>query len=409
MDARQRTALFYAARSDLPGTLKSLQHAGAILDKRDDRGYNALDAALAVGAQAAATELRAQGVHANVVSVGPRQGGKFDAAHPGEIYRGWPALALAVSRNDTASVQQLLDAGGNANLRLPVGDSLLQVAADAHAIDSLPLLVARGADTNALDHTGHTALWLAASRNDLAVIKALLKAGVKPDAHAVTEQTPLFAALRAPHSDDVVPLLLAAGANPDIADARGQTPLILAAANGQVAIVQMLLAQHVKTDAEDHERRTALWHAAAFGSRAVVVVLLAAGASREATDARGLTVLHAAAAQKEASVLAPLLSTTAGLNTRSTAGDTPLLIAAAAGHAEVVQALLVQNPELDLQNKTGDTALIAASRAGFTNICHLLLAARANPSLRNNVGVTAKDIAVGRGFVAIANELSGKG
>ena len=103
-DAEQRTALFYAARADRPRNADALQHAGAALDAKDGRGYNALDAALVVGADEAAAELRSLGMHANRVTVDPgRQSGKFDPAHPGEIYRGWPPLALAVARNDTAS------------------------------------------------------------------------------------------------------------------------------------------------------------------------------------------------------------------------------------------------------------------------------------------------------------------
>ncbi len=119
-DAQQRTALFYAARADQPSTLRTLQHAGALLDARDGRGYNALDAALAVSADAAAGELRSLGLHANQVTADPaRHSGKFDPSRPGDIYRGWPALALAVARNDTAGVQQLLAAGGDANLHVP--------------------------------------------------------------------------------------------------------------------------------------------------------------------------------------------------------------------------------------------------------------------------------------------------
>src|SRR5260221_7196861 len=185
VDAERRTALFYAARADRVDNIIALQHAGAALDVRDSRGYNAYDAALVVGAEAAGAELRTLGVGANSVTGEPaRHGGKFDAAHPGEIYRGWPALALAVARNDTANVQQLLTAGGDANLRLPQGDPLLQVAADAHALPSMQLLLARGADATATDHSGHSALWLAASRNHRGGVKTLLEAGLRPDAHA---------------------------------------------------------------------------------------------------------------------------------------------------------------------------------------------------------------------------------
>jgi ankyrin repeat protein len=398
-DAEKRNALFYAARGNQPGNVRALQHAGVSLDARDGRDYNALDAAIAVDADAAATELRELGVHVHLVTL-ERRSGKFDPAHAGEIYRGWPPLALAVSRNDTATVQQLLAAGGDANLRLPQRDPLLQIAADAHALESLSLLLAHGANPLATDHSGHSALWLAAARNDLELVTALLKAGVK--------QTPLLAALRATHSE-VAQALLAAGASPDVVDAQGHTPLMLASAGGQIALVRTLLALHARTDTADPGGRTALWYAASSGSRDTVVALIGAGASADAVDATGLTALHAAAAQADATVLEPLLASASSLNKRSAGGDTALLIASAKGRTEVVKALLAQKPALDAQNSAGDTALIAASRGGYTAICHMLLAAGANKGLRNSASVSAADIAAGRGFAAIAKEIAGNG
>ena len=321
-DAERRTALFYAARANRPAIIERLQRANVLLDARDDRGYNALEAALAAGAAAAAEELRSLGMHTDLVAVGgERQSGRFDPAHPGDIYRGWPPLALAVSRNDTAAVKQLLDAGANANLRIPPGDTLLQVAADAHAMDALPLLLAHGADPIAADHAGHGVLWHAAVRNDVSVLKALLSAGVSPDAHAAGERTPLLAALRATHPD-AAQMLLAAGANPEATDAQGRTPLMLACAVGQAALARGLLAHHARIDAQDHAQRTALWYAAAAGSRDEVDALLAAGASPKVNDDLGLTVLHAAAAQQDAAVLERLLGADAPINQRSTGGDT---------------------------------------------------------------------------------------
>ena len=414
-DALKRTAVFYAARANHPEIIRTLQDAGANLGAQDERGYNALDDAVAVGADASASELRSLGVRANLVSVEPgRQTGKFDPAHPGEIYRGWPAIALAVARNDTASVQQQLGAGGNANLRLPAGmgqpqgDPLLQVAADAHSMQSLGLLLAHGADPSAADHAGHSALWLAAVRGDLPVVKELLSGGVSPDTHATSEKTPLLAALRATHPD-VAEALLAAGASPEATDAEGHTPLMLACASRELGLVKALLALHARTGVADRERRSALWYAASSGSRDAVVMLLSAGVSADLADTRELSVLHAAAAQPDAAVLEPLLTSGAAVNRRSVDGDTPLLIAAATGHADVVRVLLAHSPDLNAQNKAGDTALIAASRGGYTTICHLLLEAGANVVLRNVAGVSAGDMATGRGFAAIAREISGKG
>jgi ankyrin repeat protein len=408
-DREQRTALFYAARANRSATLQALHRADAALDARDARGYNALDDALAVGADAAAAQLRSLGVHANLMTGElKRANGKFDPSHPGVNYRGWPALALAVSRDDAAGVQQLLSAGGDVNLRVPPGDPLVHVAILAHATDSLSLLLAHGANALAGDHSGHSVLWLAATRNDLAAVKALLSAGVNPDAHATNESTPLLAALGATNAEELVKLLLDAGASPDSANAQGHTPLMIASSGGQVAPLRFLLAHHARTASQDREHRTALWYAAAGGSRDCVAALLDAGATQEADDVSGLTALHAAAAQTDAAVLTALLTSDGRLDRRSSSGDTPLLIAAATGHTDAVRALLALKPDLNVQNHAGDTALITASRGGHTAICQILLAAGANVSLRNGAGVSAADIATGRGFAAIAKELKNK-
>jgi ankyrin repeat protein len=407
IDAEHRTALFYAARANQPQAIAALRAAGARLDARDEHGYNALDAALAVNATAAAQALRDSGLQTHVVATAPARGGKFDPARPGDIYPNWPALALAVARDDTTAIRQLLDTGALSTLRPPPGESLLQIAVDARALDALALL-AHGASITATDHAGHTALWLAAARGDLAVIRALLAAGVAADTHAVAENTPLLAALHSAHAE-AAQALLDAGANQEAIDAQGRRPLMIAGATRQLPLVQWLLAHHVQVDAQDPQRRTALWYSVAMGSAAEVNALIRAGARPDVVDAQGQTVLHAAAAQGDAAVVQPLLAVATSLNQRSVnGGDTPLLIAAARGHAELVRELLKLHPDLDVQNHAGDTALLAAARGGHAAVCQLLLAAGSNTALRNVAGVTAAEVAQGRGFTSLARDLTSK-
>jgi ankyrin repeat protein len=405
-DNEGRTALFYAARGNRAMAILALQRAGAGLEAHDSRGYGILDAALVVGADEAATQLRALGLHAARVTVDPaRQSAAFDPARPGDIYRGWPPLAIAVSRDDSASVQQQLAAGGNPNLRLPGGGPLVQIAADVHAFKSLSVLLARGADASATDRAGHSTLWLAAAHNDAALVKALLDARVSADTHAPGEQTPLLVALGAAHPA-VAQMLLAAGADANAVDPQGRTPLMLACASGSTSLIANLLEHHGKIDAEDHEHRTAVLYAAAVGSRAAVTLLLNAGANPKAIDAQGATALHIVARQPGVDVLEPLLAIDLPLNRRDAQGDTPLLLAAATGNVEIVRTLLARSPDLNVQNGMGDTALIAASRGGYQQICHLLLAAGANKMLRNGAGISAGDVAAARGFTAITAELA---
>ncbi len=405
-DNSGRTALFYAARANQPAIVRVLFEAGVKLDVEDERGYNALDDALTVDAADAAGELRSLGVRAHVVAVGRgRQTGQFDPVRPGDLYRGWPPIALAVARNDTATVRQLLDAGANANQHVPQGDSLLQIAADSHALESLALLLSHAGNPAGTDRTGHTVLWIAANRGDLPVVKAILAEGVSPDVHADTEKAPLLAALDAEHVD-IALALLNSGANLDATDAEGRTALILASAAGATGLVKALLAKGARTGAEDREHRTALWYAASVGSLSEIDALLSAGGIQAVTDVHGLSILHAAALQPDPAVLAPLLALVTRVNEQNLAGDTPLMVAAARGHTDMVRAILARTPDLNAQNKAGDTALIAASRGGHAAICRLLIRAGANPSLRNSSGRSAADVALDRGFASIASELT---
>ena len=103
-------------------------------DALDLRGYTALDVAIASAATDGRARLRAFGAKATIAGgTHGRQTGKFDPAHARakSIVDG-RKLALAIARNDAATVQRLLDAGRR-NPRLPQGDTLLQAAADARA------------------------------------------------------------------------------------------------------------------------------------------------------------------------------------------------------------------------------------------------------------------------------------
>jgi ankyrin repeat protein len=407
-DSEHRTALFYAARSNRPGGIELLQPAGEALTLLDSHGYNALDVAVAAHAEAAAARLKELGARPTVVaSVQARSTGKFDAAHPGEIYSGWQPLALAVARDDATSLQQLLTAGGDAQLRLPQGEGLLQLAVDARALDCFAPLLKHGADPKAVNQAGHSVLWQAATNDEPPVLQALIAAGVPADTHGEHEETPLIAATRARHAENIR-VLLDAGANLESADADGRTPLMIAAASGDAALLHALLARHANVSAQDHAGRQALWYAAWSGTAECVRALLTAGAEINAADHQGLAALQAAASHGQPGTVEALIEAHARVSAHAQNGSTALILAAASGHESAVTALLAASAVLDQQNQAGDTALIAASRGGYTDICHALLRAGANRALRNASQVSAADVAKGRGFALLAKDLAGK-
>ena len=408
VDHAKRSALFFAARRNRSALIARLAAAHAALDATDSRGYTALDIALTADAAGAAAELRRLGVRQSLTVAAHSVHGKFDAAHPGQVYRDWPPAALAAARDDVDAVKERLAAGTPVDTRTPQGDTLLHVALHAQSDGVLALLLARGANATAADKRGRSVLGLSVARKSPELLQLLLKAGVNADGHAPGEDAPLLQAVRLGNVA-AASALLAAHAHVNGGDAAGQTPLLLAAAAGNDPLVELLLANGADVRQRNRRGQGALWQAARAGSVDVAQRLITARADINLADELGRTPLMVAAAAGDARLSALLLRSNARSDTATSDGDTALLIAAAAGRAEVVPLLLRGQQITNQQNRHGDTPLIAASRYGSTEVCRLLLDAGASAALRNKNRNTAADVARERGFTGLAQELEQRG
>lgn len=164
--------------------------------------------------------------------------------------------------------------------------SRVQVAACANA------LIAAGADVNAMDANGFTALHIAAADGGDEVVKLLLNAGAEIGTlDKVNGRNALIAAAERGHLG-VVKLLLDAGADKEAKDRQRAynptnakrlnfaTALIRASAGGHVDVVKLLINAGAKLEATDYWGTTALKAARDNNHPDVVRVLLDAGAKR---------------------------------------------------------------------------------------------------------------------------------
>jgi hypothetical protein len=104
-------------------------------------------------------------------------------------------LVAAAQAGDVARVGELLREGVPADARSR-GFPAIHRAAQADSAVVLEALVAAGADLEAVDRTGHTALARAALFGRAATVAFLLDSGADPNAHAEpNNQTPLLALL----------------------------------------------------------------------------------------------------------------------------------------------------------------------------------------------------------------------
>ena len=119
-------------------------------------------------------------------------------------------------------------------------------------IDGVKAALARGADTNARDGKGWTALMHAADKGRTLLVPPLLKAGSDPNIRASDGATALFVAAMHGHSE-ILKFLLAAEADPSIKGPKGMTAINAARArygtfyeaqkNGEELEILILLAK----------------------------------------------------------------------------------------------------------------------------------------------------------------------
>ncbi|MDE3154414.1 MAG: ankyrin repeat domain-containing protein, partial [Acidobacteriota bacterium] len=147
-------------------------------------------------------------------------------------------------------------------------------------------LLEHGADVNAAQADGMTALHWAAVNGDVDLAKMLMYAGADVNASTrVGGYTALDIAAKDGHAE-MVEALLKGGADPNGADEHGTTPLMLASASGNVQAVSDLLTAGAKVNAvESVKHETALMFAAANGRTDVVNALLDHGADWRPTTA----------------------------------------------------------------------------------------------------------------------------
>ena len=227
-------------------------------------------------------------------------------------------------------------------------------------------LVDRGADVNARDKQGTTALMAAAFGG-----------------HAATGR-----------------LLIERKADVNAADVSGRTPLMATALGGDAAMGQALLAAKADVNAEDKGGLSALSYAAANGHLEVVELLLKSGLKKGLDTAVGFAVrgcytdiVRALVGARRAgrrhspgrpgdrrrppgenctATLAFLLERGADVNARAADGTTPLIAAAQRGLVTIGEMLIAKGADMELRNKKEQNAWLLAAMNNHLEFVELL-------------------------------------
>ncbi|PKS12260.1 hypothetical protein jhhlp_001560 [Lomentospora prolificans] len=338
---------------------------------------------------------------------------------------GQTPLHLASSRGHDTIVQQLLAAGADVNMKDRDGSGwtpLHWASCNGHDT-TVQQLLAAGADVNMKNGNGSgwTPLHLASSNGHDTIVQQLLAAGA--DVNMKDEDgsgwTPLHWASSRGHNT-IVQQLLAAGADVNMKDedGSGQTPLHLASSRGHDTIVQQLLAAGADVNMKDEDRSgwTPLHLASSRGHNTIVQQLLAAGAdvNMKDEDGSGRTPLHLASSRGHDTIVQQLLAAGADVNMkdRDGSGWTPLHLASCNGHDTTVQQLLAAGADVNMKHEDGSgwTPLHWASSYGHDTIVQQLLAAGADVNMKDDrSGQTPLHLASSHGHNTAVQQLLAAG
>ena len=193
-----------------------------------------------------------------------------------------------------------------------VAESTIQLldASELDNVDRVKDLLAQGADLNAQNEAGVTALMVAAGYGGEKVAKHLLSLPTI-DTEVREEELGWTALLWAAGQGQLrlVKMLLQHGADPGAVSNLGVTALMLAAANGREDVADYLLClPTIDTEVRDEEGCTALLWAAGVGQLRLMKMLLQHGADPGAVSNRSVTALMLAAENGREEVADYLLS-----------------------------------------------------------------------------------------------------
>ncbi|XP_048059090.1 transient receptor potential cation channel, subfamily N, member 1 isoform X2 [Megalobrama amblycephala] len=359
------TLLHIASQCGHPATALMLLRKGVPLYMPNKSGAVCLHAAAKRGHTAVVKALLQKGAHVDATAKD-----------------GQTALHIAVENCKPQVVQMLLGFGAHVQLKGgKAQETPLHIAARVKdGVRVAEMLLKSGADVNAEQENGETAMHVAARHGALQMIQALIQEGGDVTWKSKFDENSLHVAVRQCHAHVVKEILNSLTNERSREEAElcvregnqnGETPLHLAAelrrdtvhkTDEDICIIKILMEHHADITAVTRQSgETPLHYSARVGNTAVLQEMLSNVPTNQLQTA---------------------------INKHAKNGWSPLLLAAEQGHTEVVRVLLQNNARVDVFDEEGKAAIHLAAEQGHQDIVDILLSHKAFVNTKTKLGLT---------------------
>jgi len=313
--------------------------------------------------------------------------------------------AAELGNRQLASI--LIAAGARVNETGPMGRSALHCANDQLGV--IRLLIEKGADVNARDREGESALDEAAWHGSFDTVALLLAHGARiNESETKTGATPINEAAYKGHAR-LVEYLLQFKPDLEIPDKHGYRPLDNAIRMGKEDCALLLLAAAGDQQTPEFFQK-AMDMAIRKAEPVVVESLIKHGANVNGTLPSGATPLDVAAFNGAAKVVDVLLKNHADPNMSGRNGIRPLEDAALKGFDGIAGMLLDHGAEVNhVSDGSGTTALYSAASFGKGEVVALLLKRGADANVCGKNQKSAYQAALENGFGEVAAQIKEHG
>ena len=378
---RNQTALWLACSDGREDVVKCLLDTGADPTITDTNGDSSLHSA--IDGRCSTVILQQIIVHGAQVNAANK-----DGATP---------LLLACSTVQTQSVRLLLKAKADPNIADADGDTSLHEAVAANCSEGLlQEIIGCGAEVNAVNKKGISALLLGCFHGYTDSVEVLLSAGADPTILDEVDYSCLFAAVEGRCSINTLQALIDHGAHIDVKRKDGTNALLCACRTGQSESVRFLLEAGADVNISTPDGNTCL-HVAVRGhcSKDALQQIIQHGVSVNAVNKRSETALILASRSAQVQTVNILLENGADPNI-SDGRDWTSLHTAVNGRCtnETLREIIAHKAHLDAQNINGETALVLACFYQQQDSIKMLLEAGSNPNIASTTGCTSLHLAV---------------